>query len=338
MSAENTPTTGSATAADKAFENQLRPRCFEDFPGQDRLKDNLHIYIEAAKKRGDHLDHILFSGPPGLGKTTLAGIVAQAMGAELRSSSGPALERPADLAGLLTNLKAGDVLFIDEIHRLPMVVEEYLYSAMEDWSIDIVMEQGLYAQSVHLPIQRFTLIGATTREGLLTAPFRARFGIVERLDYYPPDDLHEILRRSARILEVPMDDTGGLMLATHSRGTPRIANRFLARARDVAQVKGDGAITEAIAHSTLAMLGVDENGLIEMDRRILTTLYDHEGGPVGVKTIAVTVGETEDTIENVYEPYLIQQGLLLKTPQGRKLSAKAYAKLGLSQRGQKELF
>lgn len=314
--------------ADAAFENVLRPKRFADFPGQDRIKDNLAIYIAAAKKRGEPLDHVLFSGPPGLGKTTLAGIIAEEMQTVMRTTSGPALERPADLAGLLTGMQEGEILFIDEIHRLSPVVEEYLYSAMEDWAIDIVMETGLYAKSVHLSIPRFTLIGATTREGLLTAPFRARFGIVERLDYYPPEHLERIIHRSAGILSVHVESEGSRELACRCRGTPRIANRFLARVRDVAEIKGDGRITLAIAQQGLAMLGVDANGLTEMDRRVLETLYQHGGGPVGLKTIAMTVGEEDDTLENVYEPYLIREAYLRKTPQGRKLAPRGYDALG----------
>ncbi len=318
-------------AGDQAFENRLRPRRFEDFPGQERLCRNLRIYIEAARKRKEPLDHILFSGPPGLGKTTLAGIVASEMGVESHTTSGPALERPADLAGLLTSLKEGQILFVDEIHRLSAVVEEYLYSAMEDWAIDIVMDSGLYAKSIHLTIPRFTLIGATTRDGLLTAPFRARFGILERLDYYSPEELCRIIRRSADILGVTLADAGAMELARRCRGTPRIANRFLARARDVAEVTADGTITAGIAAETLRMLGVDEHGLAEMDRRILDTLARHDGGPVGLKTLAVTVGETEDTLENVHEPFLIREGYLSKTPAGRKL-----APLGWTVAGGKE--
>ncbi len=307
---------------DIAYENKLRPRVFADFPGQNQIKDNLEIYIQAAQKRQEPLDHILFSGPPGLGKTTLAGIISAEMDTEMRVTSGPALERPADLAGLLTSLQEGDILFIDEIHRLSAIVEEYLYSAMEDWAIDVVMESGLYAKSVHLSIPRFTLIGATTRAGLLTAPFRARFGIQERLEYYSPEHLTHILQRSASILNIGIEDAGALEIARRCRGTPRIANRFLSRVRDVADVKGNGIITREFACMGLAMLGVDANGLTEMDRKYLGCLYKHNGGPVGLKTIAMSVGEEDDTLENVYEPYLIREGYVSKTPQGRRLAPK----------------
>lgn len=329
MSADNPdPEILARKNADHAFENRLRPRRFEDFPGQEQVCRNLRVYIEAARKRGEPLDHILFSGPPGLGKTTLAGIVAAEMGVESHVTSGPALERPADLAGLLTSMKEGQILFVDEIHRLSNVVEEYLYSAMEDWAIDIVMDSGVYAKSIHLTIPRFTLVGATTREGLLTAPFRARFGILERLDYYSPEELLRILVRSAAILGVQLDGEGGRELARRCRGTPRIANRFLSRARDVAEVTGDGIVTDFIAAETLRMLGVDAGGLTEMDRRILETLVRHDGGPVGLKTLAVTVGETEDTLENVYEPFLIREGYLVKTPAGRKLAPRGWEAAG----------
>lgn len=307
---------------DTAYENQLRPKVFSEFPGQTQIKNNLEIYIKAARNRGEPLDHILFSGPPGLGKTTLAGIISEEMDTEMRVTSGPALERPADLAGLLTGLKESDILFIDEIHRLSAVVEEYLYSAMEDWAIDVVMESGLYAKSVHLSIPRFTLIGATTRAGLLTAPFRARFGIQERLEYYSPDFLSQIIHRSARILNIEIEETGALEIARRCRGTPRIANRFLSRVRDVADVKGEGIINKEFACMGLEMLGVDEDGLTDMDRRYLDCLAKHNGGPVGLKTIAMSIGEEDDTLENVYEPYLIREGYVSKTPQGRKLAPK----------------
>ncbi len=307
---------------DVAYENKLRPKIFAEFPGQNQIKENLEIYISAAKKRDEPLDHILFSGPPGLGKTTLAGIICSEMATEMRVTSGPALERPADLAGLLTSLQEGEILFIDEVHRLSAVVEEYLYSAMEDWAIDVVMESGLYAKSVHLSIPRFTLIGATTRAGLLTAPFRARFGIQERLEYYSPEYLTQIIHRSASILNIKIEEEGALEIAKRCRGTPRIANRFLSRVRDVADVKGDGIITNEFASIGLAMLGVDKNGLTDMDRKYLECLFRHNGGPVGLKTIAMSIGEEDDTLENVYEPYLIREGYVSKTPQGRKLAPK----------------
>lgn len=329
------------TAVERAAEAALRPRAFSDFVGQRRVTENLGIYVEAAQRRGEALDHILLSGLPGLGKTTLAHIVGQEMGARLVASSGPVLEKAGDLAGLLTKLRQGDVLFIDEIHRLHRVVEEFLYSAMEDFEIDIMLDQGPSARSLKLRLKRFTLIGATTREGLLSPPFRARFGVRERLDPYPPADLEKIVARSAGLLGVPIDDAARELIAHSSRGTPRITNRFLRRLRDVAEVRGDGVITAEVARRGLAMLGVDDRGLEELDRQILKTLAQHNGGPLGLKTLAVSVGEEEQTIEEVYEPYLIQKGLLLKTARGRMLSAEGYAVLGLKARGadpQPELF
>jgi holliday junction DNA helicase RuvB len=319
---------GRALPDDELLDKTLRPTAFEDFVGQKELKHSLGIYMEAARKRGEPLDHVLLSGPPGLGKTTLAGIIAREMGANLRTTSGPALERPGDLVGLLTGLEKGDVLFIDEVHRTGAVVEEYLYSAMDDFRIDIVIDKGVGARAVKMPLKPFTLVAATTREGLLTSPFRSRFGIPEKLTYYAADELARIIDRSADILGVKIDEQGAAELAGRARGTPRVANRFLKRVRDVAEVEGAGTITSEIAARGLAMLGVDERGLDRMDRQILEAIRKHGGGPVGLKTIAVTVGEEEDTIEEVYEPFLIQQGYVRKTPKGRCLSPAGVAILG----------
>lgn len=312
---------------DKNLDFTLRPRRFSDFIGQDRIKENLLIYIEAAKKRGEPLDHILFSGPPGLGKTTLSQIIANEINASIKTTSGPILDKPMDLAGILTNLQQGDILFIDEIHRLNTTVEEYLYSAMEDFYIDILIDQGPKARSVKINLPKFTLVGSTTREGLLTAPLRSRFGVLEKLEFYPWTDLYKVVSNSARILSIRTDEKGAEIIAKRSRGTPRIANRFLRRIRDVAQVRGNDMINEEVARMGLEMLGVDENGLGEMDRKILETLIRY-GGPVGLKTIAVSVSEEEDTIEEVYESYLIQRGYLDKTPRGRVATGLAYEHLG----------
>ena len=305
------------TNDDENFDASLRPKAFKDFIGQERIKENLHICINAAKKRKDVVDHILFSGPPGLGKTTLSQIIAHETDVSLKSTSGPVLDKPANLAGILTNLQHGDILFIDEIHRLGKVVEEYLYSAMDSFVIDILIDQGANARSVKINLPNFTLIGATTREGLLTAPFRSRFGILERFDYYPWTDLFKIAVNSAKKLNIAIDEKGAEIIAKRSRGTPRIANRFLKRTRDVAQIKGNNIITEEVANKGLKMLGVDKHGLGEMDRKILQILMRSGGSPVGLKTIAISVGEEEETIEDVYESYLIQQGYINKTPRGR---------------------
>lgn len=321
-------TSPSAQPGEEAFEKALRPRTMEEFVGQGKARENLKLYIEAVKMRGEALDHVLLSGAPGLGKTTLAGIIANELGAGFHATSGPAVERAGDLVGILSGLEAGDVFFIDEIHRIPVQVAEYLYAAMEEFAIDVVIDRGPAARSIRMPLQRFTLVGATTREGLLSGPFRGRFGIREKLDYYPPEDLVQIVRRSAAILSVPVEEAAAQKLACHARGTPRIANRFLKRARDVATVEGDGKVTPEVAMRSLGMLGVDEAGLCETDRRILKVLLDHGGAPVGLKTIAVSVSEEEDTIEEVYEPYLIRQGLLRKTPKGRVLSPKGRERLG----------
>jgi len=313
---------GSPDRLESEFETALRPRSLAEFIGQPKVVENLGVFIAAARKRGEPLDHILFSGMPGLGKTTLANLIARELGAGMHATSGPALERAGDLVSLLTNLGRGDVLFIDEIHRMPRVVEEYLYSAMEDWHIDIVLDQGPAARSVRVSLQQFTLIGATTREGLLSAPFRARFGVLERLDPYPQDELEKIVRRSGGLLGTGVDEVAVALIAGRARGTPRIANRILRRVRDVAQVKGDGRVTRAICETGLGMLGIDAHGLTELDRRILRCLKDQGGGPVGLKTVAVAVGEEEDTIEDSYEPHLIREGYIQKTPRGRKLTEK----------------
>lgn len=310
----------SLGSGDDRLDESLRPAQIEEFVGQPRLIENLRLYIQAAKQRSEVLDHVLFAGQPGLGKTTLARLIASEMGAQIKETSGPVLERAGDLVGTLTSMEEGDVLFIDEIHRLPVTVEEYLYSAMEDGHVDVMLDTGPAARSVRIDLKPFTLIGATTREGLLTAPFRARFGVLERLEPYPVEDLMKIVVRSARILGVTVDDEGCELLASRARGTPRIANRILRRVRDVAQVLGEGQINREIAQDGLGRLGIDENGLTAMDRKLIETLAKSGGGPVGLKTLAVAVGEEEDTIEDVYEPFLIQQGFITKTPRGRSLT------------------
>jgi Holliday junction DNA helicase RuvB len=318
------------TKPDMALEMTLRPSLFSDFTGQPKVKERLEIAVAAAKQRKEAVDHILLSGPPGLGKTTLANIIAKSMGASLKSTSGPTIEKAGDLAGLLTNLEEGDVLFVDEIHRLQKTIEEYLYPAMEDFKLDIIIDQGPNARSVRLTLPRFTLIGATTRSGLLTAPLLTRFGIRERLDYYHADDLQHIVTRSARLLNVEMEDRGAREIARRSRGTPRIANNLLRRVRDYAQVKHQGRVTAEIADKALAMLEIDEYGLDEMDKRILETMIiKFGGGPVGISSLAVAVGEEPDTLEEVYEPYLIMEGYLKRTPQGRVATELSYKRLGL---------
>ncbi len=321
--------------SDEDVEKLLRPRTLDEFVGQEKIKKNIRIFITAALQRGETLDHVLLSGPPGLGKTTLAYIIAEEMGAKITTSSGPVLEKPANIAGILTNLEEGDVLFIDEIHRLSPVVEEYLYSAMEDYRIDIVIDSGPNARTVQITLPPFTLVGATTRKGLLTAPLRARFGIDFRYDYYTPDLLRQIAERSARILGVEMTEDGAFEIACRSRGTPRVANRLLRRTRDFAEVEGEGRVTRALADHALNRLDVDEAGLDDMDTRILLTLIENfGGGPTGLNNLSVSVGEDAGTIEEVYEPYLIQEGFLERTPRGRVAAPRAYAHFGLERPAQ----
>jgi holliday junction DNA helicase RuvB len=322
------------TKPDAVIEMTLRPAIFADFTGQAKVKERLEITVAAAKQRNEAIDHILLSGPPGLGKTTIANIIAKAMGSNMKATSGPTIEKAGDLAGLLTNLEEGDVLFIDEIHRLQKTIEEYLYPAMEDFKLDIIIDQGPNARSVRLNLPRFTLIGATTRSGLLTAPLLTRFPVRERLDYYDAGQLQQIVIRAARLLNIEMDVDGAMEIARRSRGTPRIANNLLRRVRDYAQVRGDGRVTKDIADKALAILEIDENGLDEMDKRILEALITKfGGGPVGVSSLAVAVGEEPDTLEEVYEPYLIMEGYLKRTSQGRVATELSYKKLGLKPEG-----
>ena len=314
--------------SEESFEESLRPATLDDFVGQSRLKENLAVFISAARARGEALDHVLFYGPPGLGKTTLAHIISNELGSQITVTSGPAVDKAGDLAAILTNVEGRDVLFIDEIHRLSPVIEEMLYPAMEDYHIDIIIGQGPSARTVRLEIQRFTLVGATTRAGLLTSPLRDRFGVILRFDFYTPEEIGTIIKRSARILNVEVTEEGAMEIAGRSRGTPRIANRLLRRVRDFAEVKADGVVTEEVASEALAMLEIDSMGFDKMDRRILLTIIDtFAGGPVGVESISAALHEERDAIEDLYEPYLIQEGFINRTPRGRIATQKAYAHL-----------
>ena len=316
---------------DIKIENHLRPQLLEDYIGQEKAKETLKVYIEAARARGEALDHVLFYGPLGLGKTTLAGIIANEMEVNLKITSGPAIEKPGEMAAILNNLQEGDVLFVDEIHRLNRQVEEVLYPAMEDYAIDIMIGKGATARSIRLDLPKFTLVGATTRAGMLTAPLRDRFGVVNRLEFYTIEELKQIILRSAQVLEVEIDEAGAYALARRSRGTPRLANRLLKRVRDFAQVRYDGKITEQVANGALDLLDVDKSGLDQTDRELLLTIIQKfQGGPVGLDTLAAAIGEDAGTIEDVYEPYLLKNGFLQRTPRGRVASEKAYAHLGIS--------
>ena len=318
------------TQEDEKIETGLRPQYLKDYIGQKKVKDNLKVYIEAAKQRQESLDHVLLYGPPGLGKTTLAGIIANEMGVNLKVTAGPAIEKPGEMAAILNNLKDGDILFVDEIHRLPRQVEEVLYPAMEDYVIDVVIGKGTAARSIRFDLPHFTLVGATTRAGMLSAPLRDRFGVVHRLEFYSPEELCCIIENSAKILQVDIDKEGAMEMARRSRGTPRLANRFLKRVRDFAQIKYDGKITKEVADFALNLLEVDRLGLDRTDRKIITTMIEsYGGGPVGIESLAVAIGEDAGTLEDVYEPYLVQNGLLLRTPRGRMVSDAAYHHFGL---------
>jgi Holliday junction DNA helicase RuvB len=326
--------TAVSDADDAQYEAGLRPRMLDEYIGQDRIRENLHVAIAAAKQRSEPLDHVLLHGPPGLGKTTLAYVIANEMGVRVRATSGPAIEKPGDLVGIVTNLAAGEVLFIDEIHRMSPAVEEILYPALEDYEVDIVIGQGPSARTVKMRLEKFTLIGATTRTGLLTSPLRSRFGITHRLEFYEPSDLEEIVRRSGKILNVPIADAAAVEVARRARGTPRIANRLLRRVRDYAQVRADGTISLDVAQSGLKLLEVDENGFDEIDRNLLRTIIDKfGGGPVGLGTIAAAISEEKDAIEDIYEPFLIKAGFLDRTPRGRVATPRAYGYFGLQAPG-----